>query len=198
MYSEVHTLTWAWVKAVLVSAFVVLIISSGILIPASKLFDQDRLSRLPSWLRWILVLPTAICMGLVGEMIPRLVFATGEILVNHNLLFKPGVDELIWAFWAPLLFVAGGVTMAPKYKFSTFIMVGGLKLVVAVRDLVMSLIFVSHGGSWESLDQDTNSPLWWNSIAYILCIIALLTFGWLLASQSRKEMSKRLGTTQAS
>ena len=191
MYSEVQTISWDWIKAVFVSAVVVLSISGGILIPVSKFFDQERLNRLPNWLRWCLVLPTAFLMGLVGEVVPPFIFAIGEVVVNHRLLFRPGVDSLVWQFWAPLLFVASGVSMAPRYKFSTFIVVGGLKLVVAGTNLATDLTFVGRGGSWEALDPVTSSPIWWNSVVYLLCIIVLLAFGWVLASQSWKETSKR-------
>jgi hypothetical protein len=191
MYSEVQTLSWDWIKAVLVSALAVLSISGGILIPLSKLTDEERLNRLPHWLRWLLVLPIAIVMGLVAEVVPRFVFAIGEAIVNHHLLFKPGVDSLIWQLWAPLWFVASGVSMAPGYKFSTFIVVGGLKAIGAGTNLVTNLTFVGRAGSWEDLDPIMSSPIWWNSIVHLLCLGALVTFGWVLARQSWNAASKR-------
>src|SRR5207253_2342686 len=109
-------------------------------------------------------------MGLVGEVVPRFVFGIGEVVVNHHLLFKPGVDSLIWQLWAPLLFVASGVLIAPRYKFSTFIVVGGLKAAAAGMNLVADIAFVGRGGSWEALDPVTNSPIWWNSVVYLLCL----------------------------
>ncbi len=58
-----------------------------------------------------MVLPIAFVMGLVGEVLPRFFFAAFELIVNHHLLFKPGVDSLVWQLWDPLLFVASGVSM---------------------------------------------------------------------------------------
>jgi hypothetical protein len=90
---------------------------SGIMLPIEKLLDPRRLDRLPPWSRWILVIPTAFVSAYLAETVPRILFALLEIVVNHKLLFRPGFDFLIWQLWAPLFFVAGGVQMAPRFKF---------------------------------------------------------------------------------
>jgi hypothetical protein len=126
----------------------------------------------------LLVLPSAFIAGSVGESVSRLIFALLlEIPLSHRLPFSPGVEFLIWQLWAPLLFVACGVSMAPRFKFETFMGVGGLKIAVAAVNLSLGFVFVSHGGSWYALGSAAHSPLWWNSIVYAGCIVALIAFG---------------------
>jgi len=187
MYSDVQTMTWAWTGAVLASGVLVLGISGVVLIPVSELFDQDRLNRLPQWLRWLFVVPSAFLMSLIAEILPRVIFSALELIVNHRLLFKPGVDSLVWQFWAPLFFVTSGVSMAPRFKFLTFIGVGGLKVAVAAMNLTTNLNFIKRGGSWDALDPTTNSPIWWNSIVCVGSIVVLAAFGVVLARQGRAE-----------
>jgi hypothetical protein len=152
--------SWDWIVAVLVSTFVILLITSGVMMPLEKLLDPRRLDRLPLWSRWLLVVPTAFASGFAAEIVPRMLFALLEIIVNHELLFRPGFDFLIWQLWAPLFFVAGAVQMAPRLKFSTFLVVGGLKIAVATTNFARDLRFVHGGGPWSAADPTTNSPLW--------------------------------------
>jgi hypothetical protein len=191
MNGEFQPPSWDWLRAVLVSSFLSLGASGAILIPLSRLFKPAKLARLPNWLRWLLVLPVALVTGLIGEVIPRIVFAAIEVILNHELLFRPGVDSLIWQLWVPLLFVAGGVTMAPRYKFCVFLAVGGLKITVAATNLLTALRFVTGGGSWSTLDPVTNSPIWWNSVLYVACILVLGAFGIFLGRQSLMNKRER-------
>jgi hypothetical protein len=123
---------------------------TGIGKPIEKLIDPRRLDRLPPWSRWLLVLPTAFASGFVAEIVPRMLFALLEIAVNHELLFRPGFDFLIWQLWAPLFFVAGGVQMAPRFKFLTFVIVGGLKIAVATTNFARA---------WNAYAYVGNNPL---------------------------------------
>ena len=164
--------SWGWITAVLVSTVVILPIASGVMMPLEKLLNPRRLHRLPPWSRWLLVIPAAFASGFAAEIVPRVLFALLEIIVNHELLFRPGFDILIWQLWAPLFFVAGGVQMAPRLKFSTFLVVGGLKIAVATANSVRDLRFVHAGGPWSAPDPTTASPLWWAS-SYTPCASAL-------------------------
>jgi len=187
MDAHLQPASWDWIRAVLVSTLVILTISSGIIMPLERLFEQRKLERLPAWSRWLLVLPTAFVSGYVAEVVPRLLFSVMEIVLNHELLFRPGFDALVWQLWAPLFFVAGGLQIAPAHKFVVFLLVGGLKIAVATTNLVRDLQFVRGNGPWSAADPITNSPLWWNAIVYPLCIALLSTLGYLLARQAMQN-----------
>jgi hypothetical protein len=117
--------SWDWVRVVVVYSLIVFAVSSAILIPSLKLLNLTKLSCLPTWLRWVLVLPTAFLVGYISETIPRILFATIEIAINRQLTFKPGVDYLIWQAYSPIFFVIGGMKMAPSHRFGVFVILGG-------------------------------------------------------------------------
>ncbi len=191
MDAHLQPVSWDWIKAVVVSTFVILMIASGIMMPLERLFEPRKLDRLPAWSRWLLVLPTAFVSGFVAEIVPRMLFALMEIIVSHELLFRPGFDFLIWQLWAPLFFVAGGVQMAPGHKLLAFLVVGGLKIAVATTNFVRDLWFVHGGGLWSAVDPTTNSPVWWNAIVYTLCIASLSTLGLFLAKQGMRKRPRQ-------
>ncbi len=188
---ELEPISWAWIKVVLISSAAILMVTSAIMIPLSKLIEPHKLARIPTWLRWVLVLPTAFLVGLVGEVVPRMLFGAMEVVVNHHLLFRPGFDSLIWQLWSPLLFVAGGMQMAPAHKFVTFLVVGGLKIAVAIANLAQVFEFIRGGGPWTAVDPITKSPLWWNTLIYGLCLAVLGTFGFWLARQAVKQRKQK-------
>jgi hypothetical protein len=175
---------WDWVRVVVVYSLTVFAVSSAILIPSLKLLNLPKLGRLPTWLRWVLVLPTAFLVGYISEIIPRILFATIEIAINHQLTFKPGVDCLIWQAYSPVFFVIGGMKIAPSHRFGVFMVLGGLKIAVAIVNMYNIVSFTNGGGEWDRLDPILNSPLWWNAPVYILCILLLVIFGVYLAAKS--------------
>jgi hypothetical protein len=185
MNADLQPVSWPWIKAVLGAAFFVVLMSGIVLAPLSKLLAPERLQRLPYRLRWILVIPAAFLMGFAAEVVSRLLFAAGEIVSNHELLFRPGVDSLIWQVWAPLLFVAGGLQLAPSRQVLVFLLLGGIRMVVALVNLAVVLNFVHHGGPWSALDPVTRSPIWWNASMYVLCILLLASLGIFLVNQKR-------------
>jgi hypothetical protein len=93
---------WDWVRVVVVYSLIVLTVSTAILIPALRLLNSQKLDRLPIWLRWVLVIPTAFIVGTVAELVPRFLFSLVEITINHELTFRPGFDSLTWQAYAPL------------------------------------------------------------------------------------------------
>jgi hypothetical protein len=182
---------WQWVKAVVFYSVNVFAASSAILGPALSWLDSQKLNRLPTWLRWALVIPTALVVGTVAEMLPRFLFSPIEIAVNHRLTFRPGFDSLTWQAYAPLFFIIAGVEMAPSYKFSTFIVLGGLKITVAAVNLYTVLDFANDSLSWSRRDPITESPLWWNAPVFILCICLIVGLGvlmWRCESQRPSKM----------
>ena len=175
---------WDWVRVVVVYSLIVFAVSGAILIAALKLLNLPKLGRLPTWLCWVLVLPTAFLVGYISETIPRILFATIEIAMNHQLTFKPGVDCLIWQAYSPIFFVIGGMKMAPSHRFGVFVALGGLKIAVAILNIYNIISFTNGGGEWDRLDPILNSPLWWNALVYMLCIVLLVIFGVYLAAKS--------------
>jgi len=175
---------WDWLRVVLVYSLTVFAVSSAILIPSLKCLNSPKLGSLPTWLRWVLVLPTAFLVGYISETIPRILFATIEIAINYQLTFKPGVDCLIWQAYSPVFFIIGGMKMAPSHRFGVFATLGGLKIAVAIVNLYNIVGFINGGGEWDRLDPILNSPLWWNALVYMLCIVLLVIFGVYLAAKS--------------
>jgi hypothetical protein len=94
---------------------------------------------------------------------------------------------VIWQLWAPLLFVAFGVQMAPGHRVVTFLLVGGLKIAVAVTNLVQDLSFVHFRRplDWRRSPHDfLPSGV---AVVTLLCIAILSAFGLLLAKQAISE-----------
>lgn len=187
METHLQPVSWDWLKAVIFSTLVILVIAGGIMMPVEKLLEPRKLDRLPDWSRWLLVLPTAFASGLLAEVVPRMLFALMEIIVNHELLFRPGFDFVIWQLWAPLFFVAGGVQMAPRLKFPAFVVVGGFKIAIAGTNFYRDLASVLHGTPWGAVEPITSSPIWWNAIVYALCIASLIALGFFLARHSKEQ-----------
>ena len=194
MEQYIQPISWNWISAVCISSLIILTASSSLFIPISKFVEPERLDRLPKWFRWILVLPGAFIAGYIGETIPRLLFSLVEVVINHKLTFRPGFDSLVWQGYAPLVFVAFGIQLAPSSRFTTFIIIGGIKIIVALANLVTVFNFTNGGGSWNALDPITNSPLWWNAMIYLLCLTLLFAFGFLLAKQSIAQRNVRSHT----
>lgn len=178
---------WDWVRVVVIYSLIICAVSSAILIPSLKCLNLSKLGSLPTWLRWVLVLPTAFLVGYISETIPRILFATIEIAVNHQLTFKPGVDYLIWQAYSPVFFAIGGMKMAPLHRFGVFVTLAGLKIAVAIVSLYNIVSFTNGGGEWDRLDPILNSPLWWNAPVHMLCIVLLVIFGVYLAAKSPRK-----------
>lgn len=170
-------LTWHWLKPVLVSSFVFVALSAAILGSVLQMAGHRRLARLPNWLRWVLILPSAFAISWVAEIVPRVLFSIVEISVNHHLLFRPGFDIVIWQLFAPIFFVLAGLQVAPARQLAVFFALAGLKAAVAVINLTTILRFTSGGGGWDQLDPMLGSPLWWNAIVYVVTVLLLVTLG---------------------
>ena len=106
-------------------------------------------------------------------MLPRFFFALYEVSINHTLTFKPGFDSLVWAAYAPLFFVIGGVLVAPSFRNIVCNVLSVFKIVVASYNIYSIIDYLNKGGNWSALDPNVHSPLWWNITIYILAIILL-------------------------
>lgn len=180
---DIDTLSWPWLRLVVFVSLFIGVGSSPILLLLAR--AMPFLGRLPTWLRWVMMLPAAVVADLIGESVYRLLLAAIEIGVNHRLLVEPGVDEVIVQLLAPLWFVAFGLEMAPTHKALAFTIVGGFKVTVAAVNLVTIARFVIQGGAWQALDPDLQSPLWWNAIINLSCLTMLVALGVSLVRGSR-------------
>ncbi len=196
MSSELQPVSWEWIKAVLGSAVVVVVASGVAIAGVAKVLAPHRLKRLPGWLRWLLVVPAAFLVGLVAETTARIAFAGIELVANHELLFRPGVDSLVWQLWAPLFFVAGGLQLAPSHHVSVFVALAGFKVVVAASNLATVLGFTQRGGAWSTLDPVTRAPLWWNATMYIACILVLVAAGVYLIREDQSRRAHEAAATK--
>lgn len=175
--ADTQPITWLWIEIVLFSSVIILIVTTGILFLASRLIPQHKLDGLPTWLRWVLFLPAAFLLAFLAEMIPRMLFAIVEVSLNHQLSFRPGFDFLVWQLWAPWLFVVGGLLVVPiSRRFAAFLVVGGLKFMVAVWNLEQVFKSAKEAGSWDALDAAVGAPLWWDAIIYICCIASIVAY----------------------
>ena len=66
--------------------------------------------KLTAWLRWLLVIPIAFAADLAAQSIYQVIFRAIPFAA-----VRPYTDELIWHFFAPIIFVVAGVKMAPRY-----------------------------------------------------------------------------------
>jgi hypothetical protein len=81
----------------------------------------------PLWIRWVLVFPVAFIIDMLAQSVAH---GLSSILIPKPL--EPFINFLTWQVLAPLVFVAGGVLVAPTYKFVTSIALGGFKVTVAI------------------------------------------------------------------
>lgn len=119
--------------------------------------------KFPLWLRWLLVIPIAFAADLAAQSIYQLIF---RALPFTGL--RPYTDELIWRFFAPLVFVAAGLKMAPRYWFATACFLIGFKLVVAGYNIHTSFLYLLRGGSLKAPAFITQAPVWWSLLIHLL------------------------------
>ena len=173
---ESQAFSWHWLGPVLFSSLLFLTGSAAILRFALRSIEP-RLNRLTTWLRWVLVLPSALAFSWAAEMIPRLMFFLLEISANHRLTYRPGFEAMAWQLFAPIYFVLGGLQVAPGRKIAALLALGGLRVAVAAINLTSILRFTSGGGGWDQLDPVIGSPLWWNAAVYVGALILLIVIG---------------------
>lgn len=171
---EVPVLSWHWLEPVLLSCLLFLTVAASILRLVLRRVSHLQLGRMPTWLRWAMVLPSAFVVSYLAEVLPRLMFTLLEISINHHLLYRPGFDEATWQAFTPVFFVLGGAAIAPSRQTLTLCTLAAFKVVVAGINLVSVLRFTAGGGNWEEVDAFPGSPFWWNAIVYSAAIISIL------------------------
>jgi hypothetical protein len=89
MSVPIDTAAWIWTKAVLISAFGILTATSGIMMPLGKAIRTRKAFSIGELVSLDAGLADSFPLGLIAEVVPRLLFALLEIIVNHELRFRP-------------------------------------------------------------------------------------------------------------
>lgn len=110
----------------------------------------------PNWLRWILVLPAAVCAYFVLTMI-------GSI-VDKLLPIPTFLLALYYSAMSPVAFVAAGVITAPSNKF-----------VVALVLTVINAIYAAVIVTMAIIQQTGTVPLWWLVVCALIGIVATIS-----------------------
>jgi hypothetical protein len=111
----------------------------------------------PNWLRWVLILPVAICAYLILAVIGSIVY---KLLPIPTFLLT-----LYYSAMSPMAFVAAGVITAPSHKFVTAII---LTIINAIFAAVIVTTAVVH--------QSGTVPLWWLVVCALIGIVATIWF----------------------
>jgi hypothetical protein len=113
--------------------------------------------KLPVWLRWLLVVPIAFAADLVAQSVYQMIFRALPFAA-----LRPYTDELIWRFFAPLIFIVAGVKMAPRYWFGTACVLTAFKALITVVNIYTLSLFLLHRGSLTAPAHVTKAPVWWS------------------------------------
>ena len=98
----------------------------------------------------------------------------GLILATMSGLKGPYANAFIWYTFAPLIWLAVGVKLAPVHRSLAGAVLAAIKVGVLVYNSYSAIDFLNKGGSWDSIYPVTDAPLWWHLVTYILGIIALI------------------------
>ncbi len=103
---------------------------------------------MPSWLRWILVLPIAIASCLVVQVIVAILFSLADLLDESN--WPHSMNDLVTRmatyFAGSYCFVFAGVFVAPSHKRHSAIVLTVVGIVLLTWFAVTALI---KGSRWE-------------------------------------------------
>jgi hypothetical protein len=111
----------------------------------------------PNWLRWILILPAAICAYLILAIIGSIVY---------KLLPIPAfLVTLYYSVMSPIAFVATGVVTAPSNKFAT-----------AISLTIINAIFAAVIVTLAVIRQSGTVPIWWLVVCMLIGIVATIGF----------------------
>lgn len=122
--------------------------------------------RLPTWLRWLLVIPLAFAADLAAQSVYQIIFRAIPFAG-----VRPYTDELIWRFFAPLLFVVAGVKMAPRHWFMVTCCLIGFKAAVSFVNIHTLCLYVLRGGSLKAPAYITTAPVWWSLLVQLLFLL---------------------------
>ena len=129
--------------------------------------NSQVLNRLPSWLRWILVLPTAIASDLVTQSLGRI----GIFIYDYP---QHIVNPLVWHTIAPYAFVSGGAWMTPAYRSVVIIILCLWRISMSIFNIYNIFDYVNHGGSWSNTDPITYATMRWTAWTMVFGIGILI------------------------
>jgi|GEM_PF-1076471 len=127
------------------------------------------IDKIPHWLRWLLVLPTALIADWASQSIAL-------IIATLTGLRGPYANAFIWFTLSPVMWLIVGVRFAPTHRSLAGAALATFKLVVLLYNSYSAISSLNHGGTWADIYPLTEAPLWWHLITYILGIIALIVF----------------------
>jgi hypothetical protein len=136
------------------------------------------IDKIPHWLRWLLVLPTAFIADWASQSI-SLIIAT---IIG---LRGPYANAFIWFTLAPVIWLIVGVRFAPTHRSFVGAILAVIKVVVLLYNSYSAIDRLNHGGTWNDIYPITEAPLWWHLITYILGIIILMVFYGLIRRSER-------------
>jgi hypothetical protein len=146
-------------------------------------FTDRIIIKIPNWLRWLLVLPTALLADLVAQSFYRILLYA---IPFHGI--QPYSDELIWRVFAPIVFVAAGLKMAPRYWLRVACVLIGIKSAIALFNIYTLGRYLLNGGSAYAPAFVTSAPVWWSLLSNVLFLaFAVLTVA--IDKNIRKEPS---------
>jgi hypothetical protein len=122
------------------------------------------ISKMPNWLRWILVIPIAFIADLAAQSIYQLIFS----YLNPFEALRPYTDELIWRFFSSLIFIFAGLIMAPKHRFTVACILIVFKSAIALFNIYRLSTFLYDGASLMEPVYITKAPIWWSLLVHIL------------------------------
>jgi hypothetical protein len=139
-------------------------------------FFNKLIVKMPTSLRWVLFLPVAFLADLVAQSFYRFIF---YFIPFHGV--RPYTDELIWRFFAPMVFVVVGVKMAPRFWFYMACFLIAIKSAIALVNIYTLTYYLANGGSATAPAFVTNAPVWWSLLVQIL----FLGFAALIVAKDR-------------
>lgn len=122
------------------------------------------------------MLPIAVLADLVAQTVYRFLF---YFIPFHAV--RPYTDELVWRFFAPMVFIVAGVKMAPRFWFYVACILIAIKSAIALVNIYTLMQYLGNGGSWSAPAFVTNAPVWWSLLVQIL----FLAFGALTIAKDR-------------
>ena len=176
----------------LLTGIVLSLASAAVLILGKKLLNEARLSRLPNWFRWLLAVPVGLGVSQIAEVIAKLLFTLPEIAVNHELIFHPYFNAVVWLAWEPILFLIIAAAVAPPtWRFFALVILAMLKVVVAAINARTDVLSYLAHPSEIVIDPVTGAPVWFEALANVLGALLICTLVALFWLARRTPLSAR-------
>jgi len=135
----------------------------GITIACMQDFINKLIVKIPTWLRWVLILPVAFLADFAAQSIYRFLF----YFIPFQSV-RPYTDELAWLFFAPLVFIVAGVKMAPRFWFYVACFLIATRSAISLVNVYTLMNYLSNGGSIVARASVTTAPIWWSLLVQVL------------------------------